>query len=293
MGSNTTEKALSLLRYLPRVCLANIRPSPGSKSCKKRGRAQHGGDKHGAGNKGSGQRQNFMRLGYETGNNPFYLRFPHEPYYKGHHLRREYPPLSMRELLRMIELNRIDATKPVDLVSIMNSGLFKFLPDQRQYGVQLTDDGCDVFNVKVNIEVQWANELVIAAIERAGGIITTAYFDTHSLQAMTNTRKFFERGIPIPKRMMPPPDAIEYYSDPANRGYLADPEKISEERLALAQKYGYELPKIEEDRDYEMLTERKDPRQIFYGLHPGWVVNLKDKMILKPQNEELQRYYAS
>lgn len=50
----------------------------------KRGRGQHGGDKHGAGNKGSGQRQNFMRLGYETGNTPFYTRFPYEPYYKGH-----------------------------------------------------------------------------------------------------------------------------------------------------------------------------------------------------------------
>lgn len=43
-----------------------------------------GGDKHGFGNKGSGQRQNFMRLGYETGNTPFYLRFTYEPYYKGH-----------------------------------------------------------------------------------------------------------------------------------------------------------------------------------------------------------------
>ena len=52
--------------------------------CKNRARGQHGGDKHGYGNKGSNQRQNFMRLGYETGNNPFYLRFPSEPYYKGH-----------------------------------------------------------------------------------------------------------------------------------------------------------------------------------------------------------------
>lgn len=50
----------------------------------KRGRGQHGGDKHGSGNKGSGQRQNFMRLGYETGNNPFYLRVPQEHYYRGH-----------------------------------------------------------------------------------------------------------------------------------------------------------------------------------------------------------------
>ncbi|XP_044267380.1 39S ribosomal protein L15, mitochondrial [Tribolium madens] len=293
MGSNVTEKALQMLKYLPRVCLSNLRPSPGSKTSKKRGRAQHGGDKHGAGNKGSGQRQNYMRLGYETGNNPFYLRFPHEPYYQGHHLRREYPPLSMLDLLRLIEKNRLDTSKPIDLVSILNTGIYKLLPDQKQYGVNLTDEGADVFNAKVNIEVQWASETVIAAIERAGGVITTAYYDQHSLQAMINTKKFFERGVPIPRRMMPPPDAIEYYTDPTKRGYLADPEKVSQERLVLAQKYGYELPQIEKDTDYEMLTERKDPRQIFYGLHPGWVVNLKDKVILKPQDKELERYYAS
>lgn len=93
--------------------------------------------------------------------------------------------------------------------------------------------------------------------------------------------------------MIPPPDAIEYYSDPAKRGYLADPEKVSEERLVLAQKYGYNLPKIEEDADYKMLCERKDPRQIFYGLQPGWVINLKDRVILKSEEEELLQYYAS
>lgn len=100
-------------------------------------------------------------------------------------------------------------------------------------------------------------------------------------------------GVPIPRRMIPPVDAIEYYSDPSKRGYLADPEKISEERLVLAQKYGYELPNIEADKDYEMLTETKDPRQIFYGLNPGWVVSLKDKAILKPLNEELKEFYVS
>ncbi|XP_057672232.1 39S ribosomal protein L15, mitochondrial [Diorhabda carinulata] len=291
--SNTTEKALSLLRYLPRVCIGNIRDNPGSKQRSKRGRAQHGGDYHGDGNKGSKARQNFTRLGYETGNNPFYLRFPWEPYYKGHHLKREYPPLSMLDLQKLIDTNRIDSTKPVDLVTILNTGLFKLFPDQRQFGVQLTDEGADIFEAKINLEVQWASENVIAAIERRGGIITTAYYDPHSLQAMVNSKKFFERGIPIPRRMMPPPDAIEYYSDASKRGYLADPDKISEERLVLAQKYGYTLPKIEDDPQYDMLMERKDPRQIFYGLHPGWVVNLKDKVILKPLEEELKEYYAS
>lgn len=50
----------------------------------------------------------------------------------------------------------------------------------------------------------------------------------------------------------------------------------------MAQKYGYELPKIEDDPQYEMFCEVKDPRQIFYGLEPGWVVNLPEKAIIKP-----------
>ncbi|XP_045470135.1 39S ribosomal protein L15, mitochondrial [Harmonia axyridis] len=293
MSKKSADKALSLLRYLPRVCLGNIRNNPGANKKSTRGRAQHGGDTHGDGNKGSGQRQNFMRLGYETGNNPFYLRFPHEAYYRNHHLKRQYPPLSLDKLQLLIETNRIDSSKPIDLVSIMNSGLFILKPDQHQFGFQLTDEGANIFNCKVNIEVQWASELVIAAVEKAGGTITTAYYDQHSLQAMINPKKFFERGLPIPRRMIPPPDAIEYYSDPSKRGYLADPEKVSEERLVLAQKYGYTLPNIENDRDYDMLTERKDPRQIFFGLNPGWVVNVKDGVIMKPLNDELKEFYVS
>lgn len=93
--------------------------------------------------------------------------------------------------------------------------------------------------------------------------------------------------------MIPPQDAIDYYTNPANRGYLADPEKVSEERLVLAQKYGYELPKIEDSPLYQLLKYRKDPRQIFYGLHPGWIVNVRDKYILKPEDQELVEYYAS
>lgn len=296
MGSKTQQigdKALSLLRSLPRVTLANIRDNPGSKMCKKRGRGQHGGDKHGAGNKGSLARQNFTRLGYETGNNPFYLRFPNEPYYKGHHLRRQYPPITIAQLQLMIDTDRLDISKPIDLVSIFNTGLYRIAPDQHQFGVHLTDEGIDMFSAKINIEVQWASEQVIAAVEKAGGVITTAYYDMHSLQAMQNPSKFFQRGIPIPRRMIPPPDAMDYYTDPTKRGYLADPELISKERLVLAQKCGYELPKIENDPNYDMFMERKDPRQIFYGLEPGWVVNLREKSILKPKDEELLEYYKS
>lgn len=94
----------------------------------------------------------------------------------------------------LIDLNRVDSSQPIDLVSIINTGLYKLFPDQHHFGVNLTDEGADIFNAKINIEVQWASELVIAAIEKHGGTITTAYYDMHSLQAMLNTKKFFERG---------------------------------------------------------------------------------------------------
>lgn len=93
--------------------------------------------------------------------------------------------------------------------------------------------------------------------------------------------------------MLPPQDAILFYTGAETRGYLADPEKVSWERLVLAQKYGYKLPVIEEDPDYQMLSERKDPRQIFYGLEPGWVVSLQDKAIMIPKDEQLREFYKS
>ena len=83
---------------------------------------------------------------------------------------------------------------------------------------------------------------------------------------------------------------MKYYIDAKNRGYLAHPEKIAEERLILAQKYGYELPKKFNE---EYLLEEKDPRQVFYGLHPGWLVNLADKEIYKPTEQEQLEYYKT
>lgn len=38
---HTTEKALQMLRSLPRVCLANIKDNPNAKKPTKRGRGQH------------------------------------------------------------------------------------------------------------------------------------------------------------------------------------------------------------------------------------------------------------
>ena len=145
----------------------------------------------------------------------------------------------------------------------------------------------------MNIEVQHASELTIAAIEKNGGVITTRFYDLSCVEAMANPLQFFKRGIPIPKCKNPPKDAIEYYTSAANRGYLADEEKIQEARIELAQKYGYNLPDITQDPLYAKWTMRKRANQIWYGLEPGWVINMRDKTILKPTDPELKEYYQS
>ncbi|XP_044279686.1 39S ribosomal protein L15, mitochondrial isoform X2 [Varanus komodoensis] len=294
VGGGNRSKALELLRSLPRVSLANLRPNDGArKPERRRGRGRYRGRKSGRGHKGERQRGTRPRLGFEGGQTPFYLVIPKYSYNEGHSHRHQYPPLSLRKLQYLIDLGRIDPMEPIDLTQLINARGVTVQPLKRHYGIQLVEEGADTFAAKINIEVQIASELAIAAVEKNGGVITTAFYDPRSLEILCKPVPFFLRGQPIPKRMLPPQDLVRYYTDPMNRGYLADPSKIQEERLELAKKYGYILPDITKDERFQMLSARKDPRQIFFGLAPGWVVNMPEKKILKPTDERLLKYYSS
>lgn len=226
------------------------------------------------------------RVGFEGGQVPFYLVIPKEPYYEGHSLRKQYPPLSLLQLQRLIDLGRVDPAQPVDLTTLCNTKLLNIDPVARHYGVNLTDEGADIFQACVNIEVQWTNELTIAAIERNGGTVTTKFYDLEALEAMRDPARFFLRGLPIPRVKLPPTDVLEFYSSAGSRGYLAQAEEVEVARHELAQKYGYTLPA-------STALIRKSPTQIWHGLQPGWVVNMRDRTILKPTDPEMKEYYES
>ncbi|VDP90352.1 unnamed protein product, partial [Echinostoma caproni] len=205
-------------------------------------------------------------------------------------IRRSFARISLLELQRLIDLHRIDPNEPIDLTTICNTGLyFLDVEHNRQYGFQLTEDGVDNFVTPINIEVQHASEPVIAAIERVGGVITTRFYDLFSIWAKKDPLSFFQQGIPIPSCKLPPTDAIPYYTSAESRGYLADPQEIDNARAWLAQKYGYRLitPKINPDHPL------KDPRQIFFGLTPGSLVSLVDKVVLKPKPTDAEANASS
>ncbi|KAB0393909.1 hypothetical protein E2I00_007905 [Balaenoptera physalus] len=124
--------------------------------------------------------------------------------------------------------------------------------EKRDYGVQLVEEGADTFKVKVNVEVQLASELAIAAIEKNGGVVMTAFYDPRSLEILCKPIAFFLRGQPIPKRMLTSKTLVPYYTDARNCGYLEDPAEFPEARLELAKKYGYILPDITKDELFKM-----------------------------------------
>lgn len=63
-----------------------------------------------------------------------------QPLFTGADQRRQYPPLSLLQLQKFIDTNRIDPSKPIDLAALCNTGLYTFEPFHNHYGVNLTDE---------------------------------------------------------------------------------------------------------------------------------------------------------
>lgn len=288
MSGGAREKALQFLRELPRLSQYNVQGLPGLRKAQPRGYGQNGKERGWGAS--ARQKMYFGPLGYEAGATPIQRKTSFERSYNyGLHAQRQFPPLSLERLQLLIDTGRLDANQPIDLAALCGTKIFPLCPDRNHFGFHLTSDGVDIFRARINIEVQWADEQTIVAVERAGGRLTTAYYDLHSVIALNDPMGFFKSGAPIPRRLTPPGNLLEYYIHPANRGYLADPARVAEERLILGQKYGYEPPDYAQAEDW--MSETKDPRQVFYGLEPGWIVNLPDGAIYKPQEPQLQHIY--
>ncbi|KHJ75116.1 hypothetical protein OESDEN_25268, partial [Oesophagostomum dentatum] len=200
-------------------------------------------------------------------------------------IRREYVPLSLIELSRLIDLGWVDPSRPIDVAALCATRKFNIKPSLRQCGFDLTAEGADVFTHKIDIEVQYASQTAISAIERAGGRIRVAYYDPDSLQAAVDPRAWFKSGTPVPARKAPPPSLLEYYTSALNRGYLAETAEIQEARQRLGLVMGYKVP------EKEGTLEEKGPTQVFYGIPPGALVSLVDKKVFLPTNPIVRDYY--
>merc|ERR1719373_482678 len=189
VGKGAREKALKFLREVPRITTQNIKGLPLVAGIqpdikKKRKRGNQGFDQ--GWGQSARQKLYFGPLGYEAGSSPIQRKTSFERSYN-YSLRyeRQFPPLSLEKLQLMIDTERLDISQPIDMATLCGTRVCSIDPSKNQFGFNLTSEGMDKFSAKINIEVQWASEQTIAAIERAGGNITCAYYDLHSVIALS------------------------------------------------------------------------------------------------------------
>ncbi|CAJ0963014.1 unnamed protein product, partial [Mesorhabditis belari] len=283
-AASSAERALRIVENSSRVRLQDLRDNIGARTLGKQQSNVHNQHGHTI-----GQLQHAAKppLGWIWGDffRPWQRMFPGTKLFNADiNIRREYTPLSLIELARLIDLGWVDQKKPIDIVALCATRKFKIEPHLRQCGFDLTPEGADAWKYPVDIEVQWASQRTIAAVESAGGRIRTAYYDPESLRAAIDAKTWFQSGRPVPRRLAPPPSLVSYYSDPVNRGYLADVAEIEHARQRLSMTMGTTLPETTFDAV-------KHPKQVFNGLPPGAIVSLKDRKVFMPTHPDVRDYY--
>lgn len=235
---------LALGSIVPRakqVALNTIRDVPGARRPRVRvgrGRSSGLGKTSGRGHKGQKQRESAgPYVGYEGGQTPFYRAIPKHGF-TNRAFRVEYEPVNLGQLQQWLDRGRIDPRMPITMRTLWRSGLVTRV----RHGIKLLAgvraahqcvrvrvrarcanamrcaQGDDAFHTPVDIEVARASQQAIAAVERAGGKITCAYYNRIGLRALLMPEKF----TVLPRRAQPTlRKVLDWYADPAHRGNLA------------------------------------------------------------------------
>jgi len=149
--------------------LNELRDNPGSRLKSKRlgrGIGSGKGKTSGKGVKGQKAREGVALNGFEGGQLPIYRRLPKRGFHNVN--RKEYAPLNIGTLDAAFEAGKLDAKNPINEATLRDAGLVRL---GKVDGVRLLAKG--TITRAVTIEVSGASAAAIAAIEQAGGKVTT------------------------------------------------------------------------------------------------------------------------
>ncbi|KAL8946704.1 MAG: hypothetical protein Q9222_006938 [Ikaeria aurantiellina] len=141
-------------------------------------------------------------------------------------------PLNLEKIQSWVDQGRLDPTKPITIKELAKSRCVANVKD----GVKLLAKGSEKLSSPLQIIASRASASAIAAVEAAGGSVTTRYYTPFSIQRIikgkTDPIHSLESQIVVdgtagqkdyPIRLPDPTSRkdIEYYRDPAHRGYLS------------------------------------------------------------------------
>ena len=148
--------------------LNELRDNPGSRHKSKRlgrGIGSGKGKTSGKGVKGQKAREGVALNGFEGGQLPIYRRLPKRGF---HNLfRKVYAPVNLGSLDAAIDAGKIDGGQPITEAILIAAGL----AHAKLHGVRLLANG--EIKRAVTITVSGASAAAIAAVEQAGGSVTT------------------------------------------------------------------------------------------------------------------------
>jgi len=148
--------------------LNELRDNPGARLKSKRlgrGIGSGKGKTSGKGVKGQKAREGVALNGFEGGQLPIYRRLPKRGFHN--HFRKEYAPVNLGAIQAAIDSGRIDAGQPINEATLYTAGLASTGKD----GIRLLAQGTII--KAINITVSGASATAKAAVEQAGGSVTT------------------------------------------------------------------------------------------------------------------------
>ncbi|KAL8913294.1 MAG: hypothetical protein Q9171_001858 [Xanthocarpia ochracea] len=143
-------------------------------------------------------------------------------------------PLNLEKVQSWVDQGRLNPSKPITIRELAKSRCISQVKD----GVKLLAKGSEKLTSPLHIITSRASASAIAAIEAAGGSVTTRYYSPASIKRVikgkTDPIHSLQSQIAIPLEeprgqghypiRLPDPTGrkdIEYYRDPAHRGYLS------------------------------------------------------------------------
>jgi large subunit ribosomal protein L15 len=149
--------------------LNELRDNPGSRLKSKRlgrGIGSGKGKTSGKGVKGQKAREGVALNGFEGGQLPIYRRLPKRGFTNVN--RKDYAPLNLSTLEAAFESGKLDAAAPITEATLAAAGVVRV---NKVDGIRLLAKGA--ITRAITIEVSGASAAAVAAVEQAGGKVTT------------------------------------------------------------------------------------------------------------------------
>ncbi|KAF3770421.1 hypothetical protein M406DRAFT_344168 [Cryphonectria parasitica EP155] len=247
---NPPRQTLSQARHAS--ILSDLRDNRGAynkRIRKGRGASSGYGKTSGRGHKGQGQHGK-VKPWFQGGQTP--LIFKHGRMGFVNHGKENIAHINLTRLQAWIDAGRIDPTKPITPKELIACNLIGRIPD----GIKLLAhgrydkpaEGTPIMKQPIDIIVSRASAKAIQAIESAGGKIVTRYYTKEAIRNLISGKSVStSEPLPVGKEFVEPaleklrqgpylyrlPDPvgrwhIEYYRDPAHRGYLSHQLKPGE-----------------------------------------------------------------